>query len=197
MKDSWIQEKLFDVLEMFLPKWSIIIGLFLITLSIVSIGIMYLFEHFHFICPPSLFKLTILIILMAIAYTLVISAIAVIKNIRMSKPGEIFKGEWKNTFSCPPEAPPSDPPEKFEVRNGNQYICWGEHRFNIINFRIDKKKKKLYFTKVYVTVPNNFNRYNDLTIEDTSKMDHFSGMETGDAKERLTKVDYQKIKYSS
>ena len=197
MKDSWIQEKLFDVLEMFLPKWSIIIGLFLITLSFVLIGSMYLFEHFILACPAWLFNLTMLIILIAITYVLVISVIAIIKNVKMSKPEKIFKGEWKNVFRCPPEAPPCDPPEKFEVRNGNQYICWGEHRFNIINFKIDKKKKKLYFTKVYVTVPNNFNRHNDLNIEDLDTMDHFHGTETGDAKDRLTMVDYKKIKYSS
>jgi hypothetical protein len=93
--------------------------------------------------------------------------------------GDIWQGKWKNTFTHNGKSAS----EEIEIKDGDKYFRYDEHRFNIIDFDIDKDTIK--FTKKWVNEENP-SRPNILRkISD----DRFVGEEIGFD----TKVEYTRI----
>jgi len=74
------QEKLFDELTAYLPKWAVIIGLYLIVLTFAIIGSMYFIEHFYGESPIFLFITSCILALLTMLYVAICVSIAIFKS---------------------------------------------------------------------------------------------------------------------
>ena len=184
-------------MDEYMPQWAIIISY---PLAIFTIVIAIWHKNLKDMFPDWMLKD---FIYFSFIYFIILTTLTVQKSYQKRKPGRIFTGQWEKRFKGPDKNDIKSTwsqPEVFEVKNGYQYIAYQEncfeHRFDILNLKVNNKNKMMTFTKIYKPERYKFNhsRVNTLTIKDIKKMDYFTGVETGDETGELTEVIYVKIK---